>query len=311
MRRRPDVTLTQLRYFVKAATYSSMTKAADELHIAQSAVSAAISQLEQQIGTQLFIRQRARGLVLTTAGEEMLRDTRALLAHTDEVLDAASGHVDQVRGTVRLACFVTLTPFVLPRLISDLGAQHPDLQVEVIETSADAMRTALRNGTAELALTYDLALGPGVDAEVLGVAAPYVVLPPDHRLAGRRSINLTDLTDQPMVLLDLPDSRDYFESMLIEAGVTPLIRYRSGSYETVRGLVARGHGFSILNQRPAHGETYDGGNVSTVAIRDDVPGLPIVLARLQSVRSTARARAVANGARAIFADQSGHRARSR
>ena len=50
MRRRPDVTLTQLRYFVKAATYSSMTKAADELHIAQSAVSAAISQLEQQLG---------------------------------------------------------------------------------------------------------------------------------------------------------------------------------------------------------------------------------------------------------------------
>ena len=112
MRRRPDVTLTQLRYFVKAATYLSMTKAADELHIAQSAVSAAVSQLEQQIGTQLFIRHRARGLALTAAGEEMLRDTRALLAHLDEVLDGATGRVDQVHGTVRLACSVTLTPFV-------------------------------------------------------------------------------------------------------------------------------------------------------------------------------------------------------
>ena len=147
--------------------------------------------------------------------------------------------VDQVRGTVRLACFVTLTPFVLPRLLSDLGARHPDLEVEVIETSAEAMRTVLRNGTAELALTYDLALGPGVDTEHLGVAAPYVALPPEHRLAGRRSIRLADLTDEPMVLLDLPDSRDYFESMLVKAGVTPMIRYRSASYETVRGLVAR------------------------------------------------------------------------
>ena len=302
MRRRPDVTLTQLRYFVKAATYSSMTKAADELHIAQSAVSAAISQLEQQLGTQLFIRQRARGLALTAAGEEMLRDTRALLAHLDEVLDAAGGHVDQVRGTVRLACFVTLTPFVLPRLLSDLGARHPDLEVEVTETSAEAMRTVLRNGTAELALTYDLALGPGVDTEHLGVAAPYVALPPEHRLAGRKAIRLTELTDEPMVLLDLPDSRDYFESMLVNAGVTPNIRYRSASYETVRGLVARGHGFSILNQLPAHGETYDGGTVSAVAIRDEVPGLPIVLARLQSVRATARVLAVAAAARAIFAD---------
>ena len=116
-------------------------------------------------------------------------------------------------------------------------------------------------------------------------------------------IRLTELTDEPMVLLDLPDSRDYFESMLVNAGVTPNIRYRSASYETVRGLVARGHGFSILNQLPAHGETYDGGTVSAVAIRDEVPGLPIVLARLQSVRATARVLAVAAAARAIFADQ--------
>ncbi|SUB58016.1 LysR family transcriptional regulator [Mycolicibacterium smegmatis] len=300
MRRRPDVTLAQLRYFVKAATYLSMTKAADELHIAQSAVSAAISQLEQQIGTQLFIRHRARGLALTAAGEEMLHDTRALLAHLDEVLDNATGRVDRVHGTVRLACFVTLTPFVLPRLLSDLGTRHPDLEVEVIETSADAVRTVLRNGTAELALTYDLALGAGVDAEYLGVAAPYVALPPDHRLADRKSIRLTELAEEPMVLLDLPDSRDYFESMLAKAGVTPRIRYRSASYEAVRGLVARGHGFSILNQIPAHRGTYDGGEVSVVPIRDELPGLPIVLARLRSVRSTARARAVADAAREIF-----------
>lgn len=302
MRRRPDVTLTQLRYFVKAATHSSMTKAADELHIAQSAVSAAISQLEQQIGTQLFIRHRARGLALTAAGEEMLRDTRALLGHLDEVLDGASGHVDQVRGTVRLACFVTLAPFVLPRLLSELGAQHPELAVDVIETSADEVRTVLRNGTAELALTYDLALGTGLDTERLGVAAPYVALPSEHRLAKRKSIRLADLADEPMVLLDLPDSRDYFEALLAAAGVTPEIRYRSASYETVRGLVARGHGFSILNQMPAHRATYDGGAVSAVAIRDDLAGLPIVLARLQSVRTTARSRAVAAVARAIFAD---------
>ncbi len=303
MRRRPDVTLTQLRYFVKAATYCSMTKAADELHIAQSAVSAAISQLEQQIGTQLFIRHRARGLALTAAGEEMLRDTQGLLAHLDEVLDNASGRVDQVHGTVRLACFVTLTPFVLPRLLSDLSERHPDLEVEVVEISADEVRTVLRNGTVELALTYDLALGAGVDAEYLGTAAPYVALPPDHRLARRKSIRLTELDNEPMVLLDLPDSRDYFEAILAKAGVTPNVRYRSASYEAVRGLVARGHGFSILNQMPAHSQTYGGGSVTTVAIRDELPGLPIVLAKLQSVRTTARARAVATAARAIFADQ--------
>ena len=60
MSRRPDVTLTQLRYFVRAAAHGSMTQAAAEVRVAQSAVSAAVAQLERQVGTQLFIRQRAR-----------------------------------------------------------------------------------------------------------------------------------------------------------------------------------------------------------------------------------------------------------
>jgi DNA-binding transcriptional LysR family regulator len=300
MPRQADVTLIQLRYFVKAASHLSMTRAADELRIAQSAVSAAVSQLEHQIGTQLFIRHRARGLVLTAAGEEMLRDTRGLLDHLDEVLDVASGHVDQIRGRVRLACFVTLGPFILPRLIAELGEQHPDLHVDVIETEAHAMRTALRNGSAEVALTYDLGLGAGVTAEVLGVAPPYVALARDHPLADSEAVDLADLADEPMVLLDLPESREYFETMLIAAGVTPQIRYRSASYETVRGLVARGHGYSILNQRPASAGTYDGGTVVAVPIKGDAPALPVVLARSAAVRTTARARAVAVAARAIF-----------
>jgi DNA-binding transcriptional LysR family regulator len=300
--RRPDVTLTQLRYFVKAATYGSMTKAADELRIAQSAVSAAVSQLEHQIGTQLFIRQRARGLVLTTAGEEMLRDTRALLEHLGEVLDSASGQAGEIRGRIRIACFVTLTPFILPRLISELGAKHPDLEVEVVETQADDVRAVLRNGTAEVALTYDLGLGADIDTEVLHIARPYVALARDHPLATSEEIDLAQLAAEPMVLLDLPDSRDYFESMLVDAGVQPRIHYRSASYETVRGMVARGHGFSILNQEPAHHGTYDGGEVVAVPIRGDAPGLPIVIARAHVVRATARARAIEDAARTIFAE---------
>ncbi|MDT5299540.1 MAG: hypothetical protein QOG79_2782 [Mycobacterium sp.] len=301
MPRQPDVTLTQLRYFVKAATYGSMTKAADELRIAQSAVSAAVSQLEHQIGTQLFIRQRARGLVLTTAGEEMLRDTRALLEHLDEVLDSASGQAGQIRGRIRIACFVTLTPFILPRLISELGSNHPDLEVEVVETQADDVRAVLRNGTAEVALTYDLGLGPGIDTEVLHIARPYVALARDHPLAASAELDLADLAAEPMVLLDLPDSRDYFEKILVDAGVKPRIHYRSASYETVRGMVARGHGFSILNQEPAHHGTYDGGEVVALPIRGDAPGLPIVIARAHVVRVTARARAIEEAARTIFA----------
>ena len=79
MSRRHEVTLTQLRYFATAAERRSMTEAARELFVAQSAVSAAIGQLEQQVGTQLFIRQRSKGLVLTPAGGSSAGPTAAIL----------------------------------------------------------------------------------------------------------------------------------------------------------------------------------------------------------------------------------------
>lgn len=105
-----------------------------------------------------------------------------------------------------------------------------------------------------------------------------------------------------MVLLDLPRSRDYFQQILASAGVTPTVRHRSAGYETVRGLVAHGHGYSILNLRPVDDVTYDGAHVLARPIADEVPPLSIVIARLSSVRPTARARAVAARARAVLQD---------
>ncbi len=63
-----DLTLVQLRYFVTAAMHRSMTEASIDLHVAQSAVSTAIAQLERSLGVQLFVRQRSKGLALTEAG---------------------------------------------------------------------------------------------------------------------------------------------------------------------------------------------------------------------------------------------------
>ena len=77
-----------------------------------------------------------------------------------------------------------------------------------------------------------------------------------------------------MVLLDLPHSREYFQPLLASAGVTPVIRHRTASYETVRGLVARGHGWSMLHQRPVEDVTYGGGRVLTRPIADDLPRCP-------------------------------------
>jgi DNA-binding transcriptional LysR family regulator len=302
MSRRNEITLTQLRYFATAAERRSMTEAARELFVAQSAVSAAVGQLEQQVGTQLFIRQRSKGLVLTPAGVQLLGDVRALMLGLDQAIDAARGVDNQVRGTIRLACFVTLAPFILPEVISRVRAAHPYLDVVVDEVDAEEAREALRAGRAELSVGYDFAYGDGITREVIGTTPAHVLLPAGHPLAVGDRVFLRDLAGEKLILLDLPHSRDYFLQLLASAGLEPEIAHRSRNYETVRAMVAHGHGFSVLNQRPRHDLTYDGRRVAVRPIADDVPALRVVLAGLRGVRQTARAAALAAVIRDVFRD---------
>jgi DNA-binding transcriptional LysR family regulator len=299
--RRPDVTLTQLRYFIEAANALSMTAAAEHLFVAQSAVSSSIAQLEAQIGAQLFIRQRSKGLALTPAGQQFLGDARALLMTLEEALDTARGIDNQVRGSIRIGCFVTLAPFVLPAIVSRLRSVHPHLDIEVDEVDADGARDALRSGRVELLIGYDFALGNDIRRTVLADIPPHVLLAADHPLAKGSRIALRDLSKDPMILLDLPHSRDYFLGILASVGLHPEIRYRTMNYETVRAFVAHGHGFSILNQRPRHDLSYDGERVVVLPITDAVPSLRVVLASLSSIRTTARAQAVAEVAEEVVA----------
>ncbi|GAB6856905.1 LysR substrate-binding domain-containing protein [Microbacterium xylanilyticum] len=295
-----DLTLVQLRYFVTAAMHRSMTEASIDLHVAQSAVSTAIAQLERSLGVQLFVRQRSKGLALTEAGEQLLRDAQSLLAQVEEMTDTVRGHHHQVRGTLRLACFVTLAPFVLPRLISRVEQEHPELRIEIIETDMEGTTDLLLSGAVEGGIVYDFGRVHDLAFDPLFPAPPHVVLAANHPLAERDEVALTELTDSELVLLDLPQSREYFLGMLEAAGVVPRVRYSSHSYETVRSLVARGHGYSILNQVPLAPLTYDGGELRTVRIAGDAPALDVCFARVARVRPTARTRAVAVLARELF-----------
>ncbi|QTF73264.1 LysR family transcriptional regulator [Arthrobacter woluwensis] len=292
-----DVTLTQLRYFVEAAAQLSMTAASARLNVAQSAVSAAIAQLERHIGTQFFIRQRSKGLLLTPAGELFLRDAQAILAHVEESLDHARGETQSLSGRIRLACFNTLTPFLLPGVLTRLSVQHPALEVEVLEADMSGCIAALLSGQADLSLCYALDLPETLATTELDTARPYLAVPPGHALAGSASVSLSAMKDEPFVLLDLPHSRDLMLSIARRSGKEPVVAFRSGSFETVRTLVARGLGYSILHQRPQHGVTYDGGRLAMVEIEDEVPELTTVLAHLRTQRPTARVRAVAHAVR--------------
>ncbi len=295
----PPFTLTQLRYFVAAAEAASMTDAARRLLVSQSAVSTATALLERQLGVQLLVRHHARGLSLTRAGELFLRDARAFLAHAADLGDTAKSLGGSLAGRVTVGCFGPLAPFYLPGLLHAFAVAQPRVGIETIEGETESLRRALIEGRCELALLYDMDLGDDVEIDFLAGAPPYLLVSAEHRLAGARGAHLGDVAGEPMVLLDLPHSREYFQSLAERGGFAPRIGFRSTSYETVRALVARGFGYTILNQRPLTDRTYDGGTVAAVNLLDDLAPLPIVLGTARGVRPTTRAAAFAEVCRQV------------
>ncbi|GAA2824556.1 LysR family transcriptional regulator [Leucobacter komagatae] len=305
MAQRFPLTLTQLSYFAACAKSLNMTAASQELHVAQSAVSTAVAQLERSLGATLFIRQHSKGLILTPAGESLLRDTQRLFGMLSETIDTIQADRDDITGEITIASFHTLTPFLIPPLLHRLRERHPSLAVSVREGDYEQNLADLRGGRAEVAITYALSSADGVAQEVVGHAAPHAVLHTEHPLAGRASVSLAELSAEPFVLLDLPDSNEYFLSLLAAAGVAPEIRYRTKNYEAVRSFVAMGLGFSILNQRPRTDATYAGNRIATVELSGDVRGLDVTIATLAQIEQTARAKAVKQALTDLLAEDAG------
>ncbi len=298
-----DFSLTQLRYFTATAELKNMTAAARQLSISQSAISAAIMQLERQLRVQLFVRHHAKGLALTQSGERLLAEVRRFLAQADQLAEVGRSLSGNLSGSLVVGCFLTLGPFYLPRLLADFGALYPEVRVSLVEGDAEELEGELLHGGCEVALLYGVEMSKKIQAEVLFRVDYHILLSADHPLAGADAVRLADLADEPMVLLDRPYSTEYFHLIMAEAGLEPRISYRSSNFETVRALVASGHGFSLLNQQPASGMTYDGRHVVSLPIADTQPDIAVVLATVRGVSPTPRARAFIDRCRALLGDQ--------
>jgi len=239
--------LRQLRYFVAASEALSVTAAARQLHISQPSISAALAELEAMFSVQLFVRHHAQGISLTPAGHRLLREARGLLKHAQEVMSVADEFSEGMTGPIAIGCLVTFAPILLSSLTKLFTDRYPGAKVDIIEGDQKALLAALGDGTLDCVLTYDLNIANELEFQPLVDLPPYVLLPTQHRLAQKKMINLTDLCDEPMVLLDLPLSKEYFLSLFAEARLKPNIAHLSAHGEVVRAMVANGFGYSIWN----------------------------------------------------------------
>jgi DNA-binding transcriptional LysR family regulator len=279
-------TFRQLGYFVAAAETGSITLASKRASISQPAISTAISHIERELDVQLFLRHHAQGLSLTPAGRALLREAKQLLKQADGLYSAAADISQQMRGELSVGWFSTLTPIIMPELVQSFLKAFPETQVRSLESHQEGLLESLRSAEIEIAITYDLQISEDVSFLPLATLPPYALFGASHPLARERSVKLSQLATLPMVLLDLPLSREYFLALFIRERLEASVAFSSEKFEVVMTMVANGLGYALVNVRPRAEVALDGRRVHRVALAGDPPPMRIGLATLKQLKKT-------------------------
>jgi flavin reductase (DIM6/NTAB) family NADH-FMN oxidoreductase RutF/DNA-binding transcriptional LysR family regulator len=199
-----------------------------------------------------------------------------------------------------LGCFQTFAPYIVPALVARLTKLRPQIALTLIEGDQAHLVAGLRRNEIELALLYDFDLGDDVQVERLVDLVPYVLLPDGHPLAEFPALSLESLAQEPLVLLDIDPSRNYFLSLFRDRGLEPRVAYRSSSIEMVRGLVGHGLGYGLLATKPANNMSYDGRALVARPLTITVKNSRLVLATLAARSLSAAALEFVAHCRAFF-----------
>ncbi|HEY8997145.1 MAG TPA: LysR family transcriptional regulator [Edaphobacter sp.] len=242
--------LRHLRYLAAVADYGSFSAAARRLHIAQSAISEQLANLEHEIGIPLFTRS-SRKATLTPAGELFLEEARRVLTGADYAIEVARRvHLGKV-GSLRIGFFAGATGVSFPRLIRLFRKQHPNVQLSLAEMHPSHQWQALLKGQIDVGFTRRLEPEFHADlrSELIQQDPILAVLPKNHPAAASGSVDLRDLASESFVLSSRETSPALFDKVIelcSEAGFSPRISSICTVWSSVVLMVQAGEGISLL-----------------------------------------------------------------
>lgn len=251
--------LRHLRYFVMAAEEANISRAAARLNVSQPAVSRQIKDLEEELGLPLFIRE-PNGLRLTEAGESAIAHAREILRQALAMEEGMRLLAEQGRKvTIKVGFLPTALPGFLAEGMRRFNRRPNDACVQIFEMSPREQEEALRSGEIDLALIGEPR--PQLRGEFLVRTVRSIpmaiVVPDDHRLAKRRSVDLAELGEETFVSLhenQFPDRPRLLRNLFSRAGINPRVSVQAHGLSELLALVGAGAGVAVapadLDQLP-------------------------------------------------------------
>jgi DNA-binding transcriptional LysR family regulator len=298
--------LRHLRYFAAVAETCHFGQAADQLHVAQPALSYAIRQLEAELDVTLFNRT-TRQVALTAAGE-------FLRGETDRILGGVDGAVRGVRriaagrtGLMRLGLTGTAAFSHLPRIARVVRRELPGVALEIhADMLTPVQCERLRTGALDLGVLRPPAVGDGIALQTIEVESLVVAVAVDHRLSVEPVVSLSDLRSEPFVAYASRESavNDAVLRACRQAGFVPHREYTAPGTAVLLALVAAGLGVAVVPESvralPLDGvvfrELLDAGTIELALARRSDENNPVVESVVAVLEAAFRREAVPTGA---------------
>lgn len=239
--------LRQIKYFIEVAKREHVTEAANALHVAQSAVSRQIFNLEEELGVDLFIRE-GRSVRLTRIGQVFLEHMERAINVIDDAKQVVEEYVDPEKGTIHIGFSASLASYILPTAIYYFRKEYPDVKFELNQGSYSELIEAVIKGEINIAIAGPLPSEQGkIKSTVLFTENIVALLPSNHPLANRSSIKLNELRDDSFVLF--PKGyilRDVIMEGCLQRGFQPNVSFEGKDLDAIKGLVSAGLGVTLI-----------------------------------------------------------------
>lgn len=235
--------LQQLRYFQAVARREHISRAAEELHVAQPSLSRTIARLERDVGVPLFDRA-GRRIQLNRYGRAFLEHVDRALAELDDGRRELADAAGLEHGSVAVASETLLT---LTGLLRDFRAEHPGVDVRLFQSSAEQMREQLRTGAVDLCFASQPIDGPRLERLELAREEVLLAVPPDHHLADRERVDIPALDDEPFITTRPGHwQRTLADRLFADHDLQPTIACEGDEPASTQDLIGAGLGIGLL-----------------------------------------------------------------
>lgn len=274
-----SLSLRQIRYFVAAADAGQISKAAIDLNVSQSAVTAAVKSLEGELNARLFDRH-AVGVRLTYEGHQFLQRARNVLAAVNEAARIKVENREAIEGSLTVATTYTVAGYFLPPHLARFQRNFPKIALRLVEQPRPEIEAGLLAGEFDLAmlLTSNIANRGAIDSHTLLRSRRRLWLSSDHRLLEKAAVTLADVAVEPYVMLTVDEAEKTAGTYWQQTPYRPRVVFRTSSVEAVRSMVSNGSGVTLLSDMVYRPWSLEGERIEAVTLIDPVPSMDVGIA---------------------------------